>query len=121
MSFNWDEFKNTGDYITFKDVGDVVVGTITAIRTGRDFNGNPCPELILDVNGDERTLTAGQVMLKSALAEQAPQVGDKIRVEYSGIGDARPGKAPAKLFNVAVKAGEQAQTVPDVAPDEVPF
>lgn len=129
MSYNWDEFKTTGGWITFENVGDTVVGTVNAIRTGKDFNGNPCPELIIeDDDGEERTLTAGQVMLKRALAEQAPQVGDRIRIKYAGVGDAKPGKAPAKLFEVAVKTGagntDPTAPTPQPAPvpaDEVPF
>lgn len=107
VSYNWEEFKNNGDYVSFGEVGDSVVGIIKQLRTGKDFNGNPCPELVLDVDGEEKTLTAGQVLLKAALAEKAPQVGDKVRIVYSGIGEARPGKAPAKQFTVDVKTGGQ--------------
>lgn len=105
MVFDWETFTTNGDFISFKEVGDSVVGVIKAIRAGKDFNGNPCPELILDVDGDEKTVTAGQVLLKAALAEKAPNVGDRIRIVYSGIGEARPGKAPAKQFTVDVKVG----------------
>lgn len=104
MVFDWETFTSNGDFISFKEVGDQVIGVIKQIRTGKDFNGNPCPELILEVDGEEKTVTAGQVLLKAALAEKAPQVGDKIRIVYSGIGEARPGKAPAKQFTVDVKA-----------------
>lgn len=131
MSYDWDQHKQTGDWITFDNVGDHVVGDIIAIRTGKDFSGNPCPELVIRTDdGDEKTLTAGQVRLKSALAEQAPQVGDRIRIVYSGVGDAKPGKAPAKLFDVAVKTGA-GNTDPTQTPamantaavpaDEIPF
>lgn len=124
MSYDWDQHKQTGDWITFDNVGDTVIGDVIAIRTGKDFSGNPCPELVLKMDdGSEKTLTAGQVRLKSELAEQAPQVGDRIRIVYSGVGDAKPGKAPAKLFDVAVKTGAgntdpQPVTVPA---NEVPF
>lgn len=104
MVFDWETFANNGDFVSFKEVGDQIVGVIKQIRTGKDFNGNPCPEMVLDVDGEEKTITAGQVLLKAALAEKAPQVGDKIRIVYSGIGEARPGKAPAKQFTVDVKA-----------------
>ena len=107
MSYNWEEFTNNGDFISFKEVGDSVVGIIKVIRTAKDFNGNPCPELVLDVDGEEKTVTAGQVLLKAALAEKAPQVDDKIRIVYSGVGDAKPGRAPAKQFTVDVKTGSK--------------
>lgn len=138
MSYDWDQHKRTGSWVTFENVGDTVIGDILAIRTGTDFAGNPCPELVLRLDdGEEKTLTAGQVMLKSELAAQAPQVGDRIRIVYSGVGEAKPGKAPAKLFDVAVKSGaalnsgsptqiQQMQAAAAAAkqgvdPDEVPF
>lgn len=106
--FDWTNFKQTGDWITFDEVGDQVIGTVTAVRVGKDFNGNPCPELVIDLedDGGEKTLTAGQKVLQSKLAEEAPQVGDRIWILYSGVGDARPGRAPAKLFEVKVKRDE---------------
>lgn len=104
----WDEFTTTSEWITFNEVGDKVVGTVRVVRRGKDFNGNPCPELVIDVDGEgEKTLTAGQVMLKTALAEKRPATGDRIAIVYSGIGEARPGKAPAKLFEVDVKKTDQ--------------
>ena len=123
MSFDWDQFKQNGDFVRFENVGDQVVGTIKAIREGRDFNGNPCPELVLEVSdeGDEMTLTAGQVLLKSALAEQAPEVGNRIRIVYSGVGPAKPGKAPAKEFTVEVKPGNHPMAQAAVANTESPF
>lgn len=132
--FPWDQYKQTGDWITFHEPGDHIVGDITAIRAGTDFNGNPCPELIIrDDDGEERTLTAGQVMLKSALAEQAPAVGDRIRIVYTGHGEGKPGKAPPKLFDVALKPKDPSAVPPPaqpvaapaatqaVNPNEVPF
>lgn len=120
--FNWDEFAQTGDWVRFDQVGDGVVGVIKAIRQGTDFNQNPCPELILETDGgEEKTVTAGQVLLKSALAEKRPNVGDKIRIVYSGIGDAKPGKAPAKQFTVDVKTGPHELAQPAVANSEDPF
>lgn len=102
--FPWDDYKGGGDFVTFQNIGDSVSGEILSIRVGKDFNGNPCPELLLKTDdGAEKTLTAGQKVLQSALAEERPEVGDRIGIIYSGVGDAKPGKAPAKLFDVAVK------------------
>jgi hypothetical protein len=105
MSFDYDRYTS-GDFVKFENVGDTVTGILKEVREGRDFNGNPCPLLVIEVeSGDEKTLTAGQVLLKQALAEQRPQAGDKIRITYSGIGEAKPGKAPAKQFIVQVLKG----------------
>ena len=116
MVFDYSTYANSGEYVKFENVGDAVIGVIKVVREGRDFNGNPCPELILeDDEGEERTVTAAQVLLKAALAEKAPQKGDRVRVTYSGVGDAKPGKAPAKLFTVDVKPGPHEVQQPAVA------
>jgi hypothetical protein len=106
MSFDYDKYATSGEYVKFEEVGDQAIGVIKDIREGRTFNGDPCPELVLeDDEGEERTVTAGQVRLKAALAEKRPQKGDKIRITYSGVGEAKPGKAPPKEFTVDVKQG----------------
>lgn len=124
MTFDYSRYIG-GDFVKFDNVGDQVVGIIKHVREGKDFNGNPCPLLILEVNelGEEKTLTAGQVRLKMALAEKQPQVGDKIRIVYSGVGAAQPGKAPAKEFTVEVKPGPHALVSPGPADqaNEAPF
>lgn len=123
MSFDYSKYTQSGEYVKFENVGDQVVGTIKSIQEGRDFNGNPCPLLILEVDdeGTEKTLTAGQVMLKAELAEKQPQVGDRVRITYSGTGEARPGKAPAKLFTVDVKKGPHELVNSAVTNSEDPF
>lgn len=101
--FDWNAFAQNGDFVTFKEIGDNVVGDIVAIRVGKGFNGDPVPEMIIRTDdGAERTLTAGQTMLKSTLADVRPQVGQRIAIVYSGVGNAKPGQAPAKLFDVAI-------------------
>lgn len=114
MTFNWDRYKPSSDWIIFDTPGDEVTGTVAAIRNGTDFNGNECPELVLDVDGNLKVLTAGHVMLRSALAVEQPQVGDKVTIVYTGLGDARPGKKPAKLFNVTVQRGSGGVTASDL-------
>jgi hypothetical protein len=122
VAFDYDSYTVTGSFVKFENVGDSVVGIIKQVREGKDFNGNPCPELILeDDDGDERTVTAGQVLLRAALAEKAPQPGDKIRITYSGVGEGKPGKAPAKLFTVEVKPGPHVMKHPEVAHSDEPF
>lgn len=104
--FNWDEFAGGGDgsFVAFKELGDSVTGEVLAVRIGKDFNGGPAPELVLrDDAGDERIVTAGQKVLQSALASIRPTVGERIGIAYSGVGEAKPGKAPAKLFTVQVR------------------
>lgn len=121
-TFDYSRYATSGDYVKFEEVGDAIIGVVKDVREGRTFNGDPCPELILeDGDGDEHTVTASQVMLKAALAEHAPQVGDKIRIVYSGVGDAKPGQAPAKLFTLDVKKGPFEIRQPAVRNSEDPF
>lgn len=123
MSFDYDKYAQSGDFIKFDEVGDQVIGVIKEVREGKDFNGNPCPELVLELDdGEEKTVTAGQVRLKAVLAEKRPQVGDKIRITYSGVSrDAKPGRAPAKEFTVDVKAGPHELQQPAVSNTDAPF
>lgn len=126
MGFDYDRYAQSGDYFKFNNVGDQIVGIVKEVREGRTFNGEPCPELVLETtdeegNTDEKTVTASQVRLKAVLAEKRPQAGDKIRITYSGVGDASPGKAPPKEFTVDVKPGPHEITSPVVANSEAPF
>lgn len=122
MTFDYGNYANTSEYVKFENVGDQVIGIVKLVREGRDFKGNPCPELVLELeDGEETTVTAGQVMLKSALAEKRPNVGDRVRITYSGVGDAQPGKAPAKLFTVDVKQGPFELKQAAVSNSEEPF
>lgn len=123
MSFEYDRYLNSGDYVKFENVGDAVIGVVKEVREGKDFNGNPCPELILELDdGEEKTVTAGQVRLKAELAEKRPNVGDRVRITYSGVSrDARPGRAPSKEFTVEVKEGPHELKQPAVSNSDAPF
>ena len=125
MAFDYDKYASSGEYFKFEEVGDQIVGVIKEVREGRTFNGDPCPELVLEVEDDdgvdEKTVTASQVLLRAALAEKRPQKGDKVRITYSGIGDAKPGKAPPKEFTVDVKEGPHELKHPVAANSEAPF
>lgn len=101
--FNWDDFAN-GEFVKFENVGDSVSGEVRSVTVGEDFNGQPCPKLLIATDGgDDRTVTAGQKVLQSRLSEVRPQPGERIAIVYTGVGDAKPGKAPAKLFTVQVR------------------
>lgn len=121
MPLDYDKYKNTGTWVKFDDIGDQVIGVVKEAREGRDYNNNPCPELVLeDEDGNERIVTAGQTLLKAALAEKRPSEGDKVRIIYSGnSGDGKPGRAPAKQFTVDVKAGPH--EVKAAVGDDAPF
>ncbi len=123
MSFDYDNYTNSGDYVSWNNPGDQAIGTIKEVREGTDFNGNPCPELVLEINddGDEITLTAGQAMLKRLLAEQRPTTGDRIRVTYTGDEKTERG-GTMKVFTLDVKPGVAESLIqPAVANSTEPF
>ena len=114
--FNWDEFGSTSGFMAFREIGDAIAGEVLAVRKGKDFNGGPCPELVIRTDDGDVTVTAGQTVLQSCLAEVRPRAGEKVAITYSGVGDAKPGKAPAKLFTVAVRdAAGQLRTAPEAS------
>lgn len=110
----WDdpEVKSGGEFVKFENVGDEVEGVITAIRAHRWDDGSVCPQINLTLDdGEDRTLTAGQVRLKAALVEKRPEVGDRIKVKHTSV-EKRAGGKTLKHFDVAVTKGKPAEDAP---------
>lgn len=109
----WDDpdMKVNDDYIKFEAIGDTVSGTVTTIRPHRFDDGKVVPQVLLTTDdGEEKTMTAGQVQLKAKLAEQRPEAGDHIKVTLSDI-EKRAGGKTLKHFTVEVgRAGAVAAT-----------
>lgn len=110
----WDdpELRSSDDYVKFDAVGDTVTGKIIAVKKHTFDDGKAVPQLLLDVDGDEKTLTAGQVQLKAKLAELRPGAGDVITVTLSNI-EKRSGGKTLKHFDVNV-GGAPAAVAPPV-------
>lgn len=111
MSSIWDspEFAaGNGEYVKFANVGDTVAGVVDSISRKTWDDGSVSPQLDLTTDdGESKTLTAGQVRLKLALAEQRPEVGDHITVTLTDV-QKRPGGKTLKIFDVAVKRAADA-------------
>lgn len=109
----WDdpEMRVTDDYVKFEHVGATVTGKVLAISVHRWDDGSTCPQLLLDIDGDEVNLTAGQTRLKRALAEQRPQVGDTITATFTEE-EKRPGGKTLKHFDLQVVRGGGAPAAP---------
>ena len=111
----WDDpdLKAGGEFVKFEKVGDSIAGTITAIRRHRFDDGSVAAQILLTTDGGEdKTLTAGQVRLKAALAEKRPEAGDHLTVTLTQI-ERRSGGKTLKHFNVEVKpAAATADTPP---------
>lgn len=105
----WDDpdLKVNSDFVKFETVGDKVAGTITAIRKHRFDDNSVAAQILLTTDdGEEKTLTAGQVRLKLALAEARPEVGDHITVTLTQV-EKRGGGKTLKHFDVKVKPGDK--------------
>lgn len=105
-SFNYDQYAREASgespWFKFREVGDEVTGEVLEVREGATFNGDPVPELVLGTEDGQAIITASQVMLLEAIIDVAPEIGETIRVAYVGNGEAKPGKAAPKLFEVQV-------------------
>lgn len=110
MSSVWDDpsMQVGGDYVKFEKVGDTITGTIIEVTAKRWDDGSISPQLLLDTTDGTKTVTAGQVRLKAALAEQRPEKGDHISITLSDV-ERRSGGKTLKHFDVTVtRAGATA-------------
>lgn len=108
----WDdpELRAGGEFAKFDEVGDEVSGTIAAIRKHSFDNGQVAPQVLLTTDaGEERTVTAGQTLLKRELAEQRPEAGDWVQIKLTQI-EPRAGGKSLKHFTVKVRRGGNGQT-----------
>lgn len=114
MTNIWDdpELRSGGDFVKLDNVGDRVSGTVSAIRKHRWDDGSVAPQVFLVTDdGEEKTLTAGQVRLKALLAEKQPGAGDHITVVLTDV-EKRAGGKTLKHFSLDVKPGTGEAPVP---------
>lgn len=105
MTDFWDDpdLRSGGAFVRFENPGDTIAGTIQAVRKHTFDDGSVAPQILLvDDDGEERTISAGQVRLKAALAEERPAVGDHLTVTLTKV-EKRGGGKTLKHFDVAVR------------------
>jgi len=103
MADEWDGLPS-GDFAKWDSVGDEITGDVIGKGVGVDFNGGACPQIVVRRDDEsEVTVTAGQAQLKAKLLEAKPQVGDRIKIAFTGTEKAD--KGDKKLFEVNVKKG----------------
>lgn len=103
----WDDpdLRVGGEFVKFENVGDTVSGTVNAVRAHRFDDGSVAPQVLLTTDdGEERTVTAGQVRLKAELAAQRPEPGDHITITHTDV-EKRSGGKTLKHFTVQVTRG----------------
>ena len=102
----WDnpEFRSEGSstYVNFKNIGDLVEGTVLSVGLQTWEDGTVAPKITIHTTEGERTLTAGQIRLKMALANKRPEEGDYLSVKFVSIEDRGGGKT-LKHFDVDVR------------------
>jgi hypothetical protein len=137
MSSEWETFEiPRGTYYTWgNQIGQQVVGKVTAYKAdgGTAFDKSPCPLLEVELseatvsvgrNGDEPldvgeavTLTAGQVRLKRLLLLVNPAVGDLIEITLT---EPSAGAGVPKDFKIRVKRGSGIGEDEEAPPDDEP-
>ncbi len=114
----------TGTFQKWEAVGDVVQGRIGSfgLDTGSDFDGNPCPELVVETEAGNVIITAGTANLKKQFTANAARLiaGHGVRVEFSGTYPTKQG-TPGKSFTVGVTPKPIAPITVELADDEAPF
>ena len=113
-----------GLFVKWEEVGQQVVGIITAMDVVRDHfaaiddkNAAMHPRLTIDTEMGDQIVTCSQAQLRSKIIEAHQttglEVGDKIAIVYTGIEGLAGGKT-MKTFDVVVKTPE-APTAPTAA------
>ena len=110
-SIDWGEFQGaSGDWqkFRFETPNDAISGILQEVRIATMPDGTRMPALTIKTpDGTDWSLLASQIGLQRALAQHRPATGDQIAIVYTGDAEAKPGKSPAKLFDVVIKRGDE--------------
>lgn len=122
--WEFEELSTAGSYASFKTIGDEVVGRIEAFSLdgGEDFDGNPCPLLVLATTDGLVKVTGSQASLRRQFAELATRlaVGHGCRVTYASDYETKHGTR-GKAFVIGVTPRPVAPVVNTVNDDDSPF
>ena len=104
--YEFEELPSGGSFAKWETVGDEVVGRIAAfgIDSGTDFNGDPCPQLVVETEGGNVTINGGQAALRRLMTDyqgRLGQIGHGARVKYTGTYQTKQG-TEGKEFGVWV-------------------
>lgn len=113
----WDDPDlKTTEFYAFDAVGDTASGVIVSVKTHTFDDGKKVPQVLLrdDATGEDKTLTAGQIKLKTELVEKRPRVGDHLRVTYVRE-EKRNGGKTLKHFDVVITPAGQVPQAAQVA------
>lgn len=112
-----------GAFIGWGEKGQTIVGRVLSfsVEGGTDFNGNKCPQMVLELTGDAVnykdkgttketiasgemvTITAGQANLRNNLLAALPSTDDLISIRYDD--DYKTANGTGKSFKVQIARG----------------
>lgn len=120
----WDDpaLASSSDFVRFENPGDSVVGDVLNVGLHTWPDGKVSAQLTIRTDdGNDVTMTAGQVRLAAALRDEKPETGDRIKVVFTEI-EKRPGGKTMKHFDVQVsKGGAKGTTAAPATDEEAPF
>jgi hypothetical protein len=108
-STEFEEIAGGGSYAKFDDKGDKVRGTFVSgsATSETDFDGNPCPGIVLDTDAGLVTICASQASIKrkaeTAYAQGKLAPGCLVEVELVGFYETKSG-SKGKDFALRVAA-----------------
>lgn len=102
--YDWDDFL--GDRWQADAKGDDIKGIVVALGRARDTKNRPYPVVTLRSQGRDIEVHATAVMLKTALAERAPQIGDGLHITLTELRQTGQ-PSPLKVFSVVHKTAAQ--------------
>jgi hypothetical protein len=93
---------SAGSFVSWTEPGDSVEGRVVSfsIDGGRNFDGDPVPELVLDTADGTQTITCSQANLKRLATELAARFvpGTPCRIEFEGMKKTANGTGEYKSF-----------------------
>lgn len=117
----WDDpaLATSSDFVRFENPGDSVVGDVLNVGLHTWPDGKVSAQLTIRTDdGNDVTMTAGQVRLAAALREEKPEAGDRIKVTFTEV-EKRPGGKTMKHFDVQVARGGAKNTPAAVVAEDV--
>lgn len=97
----------------FQEDGKQVVGTFVKLDEGMTRQYGACPIIVLNVDGEDRSVWMMHTALRSKLAQLRPAVGDTIAIKQ---GDPRTSKNDMEYYDYRV-VNVTTEGEPDSAPD----
>lgn len=102
------------------EIGAKIEGAVSEIWTYVDkVKETRTPVLTIDTGEGLESVWASQVLLRQALADQDPQVGDRVSIEFVGVRPTKSGSGMMKEFDVVVSKPVAKRAVKP-KPDEEP-